>query len=115
MRKVPLFGAFGSIVLLAATPSIAATLVADNGKSVYVFDKDAGGTPSCYDACASNWPPYLAKASEKKGDGWAMAKRKDGSMQWTFGGKPLYFFAGDKKKGDTAGDGMGGMWHAVTQ
>jgi predicted lipoprotein with Yx(FWY)xxD motif len=34
-------------------------------------------------------------------------------MQWTYDKKPLYFFADDKKKGDMAGDGLGGVWHVV--
>jgi predicted lipoprotein with Yx(FWY)xxD motif len=32
----------------------------------------------------------------------------------TYGGKPLYYFAGDAKPGDTNGQGVGSMWFAVT-
>jgi predicted lipoprotein with Yx(FWY)xxD motif len=109
-------------VLLAGTfvTSLAAgaatTLTAQDGRTVYVFDKDANGTPSCYDACAHKWPPYLAKGRGKKmPEGWAIVKRKDGSPQWTYDGKPLYFYSGDKKKGDKTGDGVGGVWHIVTE
>jgi hypothetical protein len=79
--------------------------------TVYVFDKDAGGTPTCYDDCGKKWPPYLARSSAKMGEGWATVKRKDGSLQWTYDGKPLYFYSADKKKGDKTGDarGVGGQ------
>jgi len=39
--------------------------------------------------------------------------RADGSMQWGWNGRPLYYFAGDAKPGDAVGDGQGGVWHAV--
>ena len=38
-------------------------------------------------------------------------RRADGSLQWALDNKPLYFFAGDAKPGDTNGDGKGGVWH----
>jgi len=103
-----------AVGLLASTPASAAPLTADNGMTLYVFDKDQGGASSCYGPCAQNWPPYLAAGAASKGEGWATAKRKDGKAQWTYKDKPLYFFSGDKAKGDAKGDGMGGVWHAAT-
>jgi predicted lipoprotein with Yx(FWY)xxD motif len=46
---------------------------------------------------------------------WALVKRTDGSMQWTYDKKPLYFFEGDKKADDKTGDGLGGVWHIVAE
>jgi hypothetical protein len=34
--------------------------------------------------------------------------------QVTYGGRPLYYFAGDAKAGDTNGQGVRGVWFAVT-
>jgi predicted lipoprotein with Yx(FWY)xxD motif len=31
----------------------------------------------------------------------------------TYGGKPLYYFAGDAKPGDVKGQGVGSVWFAV--
>ena len=93
----------------------ATVLTAKNGMTVYVFDKDAGGTPACYDACSKQWPPYLAKSHGKMEEGWATVKRKDGRVQSTYDGKPLYFYSGDKTKGDKTGDGIGGVWHIVSE
>jgi len=42
-------------------------------------------------------------------------KRKDSSLQWAYDGKPLYFYAGEQKKGDKTGNGIGGIWHIVNQ
>jgi predicted lipoprotein with Yx(FWY)xxD motif len=42
-------------------------------------------------------------------------KGRGGTMQWAYDGKPLYFYADDKKKGETAGDGKGGVWHIVKE
>jgi len=90
-------------------------LAAKNGMTLYTFDKDQGGMSGCYDECAKKWPPYFAKKSEKAMKDWTMVKRKDGKLQWAYDAKPLYFYAGDKKKGDKTGDGLGGVWHIVTE
>ena len=93
-----------------------AKMIADaKGMTLYVFDKDAGGKSACYDACATKWPPYLGKVSDKLTEGWTLVDRTDGTKQWAYDGKPVYFFAGDKKAGDMAGDGMGGMWHVIKE
>jgi hypothetical protein len=44
-------------------------------------------------------------------------KRKDGKLQVTYNGHPLYFFAPDKKAGDIKGQGFvhfGGTWWTVS-
>jgi predicted lipoprotein with Yx(FWY)xxD motif len=103
-------------ILVMSSAAYAATLLAaKNGMTVYVFDKDEGGTPACYDACSKQWPPYLAKSEGKMEEGWATVKRKDGRLQSTYDSKPLYFYAGDKKKGDKTGDGIGGVWHIISE
>jgi predicted lipoprotein with Yx(FWY)xxD motif len=101
--------------LLPQLAAAAAPVTDDKGMTLYVFDNDKGGVPSCYDACATKWPPYVATADEKKGEGWTMVDRTDKTKQWAYDGKPVYFFAGDKAKGDTTGDGLGGVWHDIVE
>ena len=44
-----------------------------------------------------------------------MVDRTDGTKQWAYDGKPMYFYQGDVKAGDAMGDGMGGMWHVIKE
>ncbi|MBS0564800.1 MAG: hypothetical protein JSR87_10090 [Proteobacteria bacterium] len=99
-----------------AAGAFAASLLTDaKGMTLYTFDADSGGKPSCYKDCAAKWPPYLGKKGEAMKKDWNLVKRTDGKMQWTYDGKPLYFFAGDKAKGDMKGDGLGGKWHVIKE
>jgi hypothetical protein len=40
--------------------------------------------------------------------------RLDGGDQVRYNDRPLYTFAGDKKPGDTTGQGIGGEWFVAT-
>lgn len=105
----------GSAVLLATSVFAAAGLTDPKGMTLYTFDKDTKDTSTCYDACAKNWPPYLVKDGKESGEGWTQAKRKDGSEQWVYDGKPLYYYAKDMKPGDAMGDGLNGVWHTAAK
>lgn len=104
-----------SAVLLASVALSAGMLTDPKGMTLYIFDKDAKNKSNCYDACAANWPPYLVNEGKENGEGWTVAKRKDGSMQWVYDGKPLYYFHDDKKPGDANGEGLNGIWHTVKE
>jgi predicted lipoprotein with Yx(FWY)xxD motif len=104
-----------SALLFGTGAQAAGMLTAKNGMTLYTFDKDKGAVSSCYDACAAKWPPYIGKADEKMTKGWTLIKRTDGTMQWAYDKKPVYFFKSDVKKGDKAGDGMGGVWHVIKE
>ena len=100
MKKVSGLSALllaGTFVMSPAA-NAATVLTAKSGMTVYVFDKDEGGTPACYDACSKQWPPYLAKSHGKMEEGWATVKRKDGRLQSTYDGKPLYFYSATRRR-----------------
>jgi predicted lipoprotein with Yx(FWY)xxD motif len=103
-------------VKVANNAKLGKILVAANGMTLYVFDKDAKDTSNCYDTCATNWPA-LTTTGTPSGSGvsgaLATTARKDGTKQVTLDGKPLYFYAADKNEGDANGDGVGGIWHVV--
>ncbi len=90
-------------------------LVAQDGHTLYTFDEDTSGTPTCYDACAPNWPPYTVTGQPTSSAGGTVGTvaRTDGKMQVTFNGKPLYFYAQDDAPGEAYGDGRSGTWHVV--
>lgn len=96
-------------------------LVDGKGMSLYLFEADEGGMSSCYDACATAWPPLMTSgapqaAGKAKHSLLGTVKRKDGSMQVTYGGWPVYYFIKDRAAGDTKGqgiDGFGAEWYLV--
>jgi len=83
--------------------------------TLYVFDKDVPGSgkSACNGECAQKWPPLTAAATDKPSGDYTMITRDDGSMQWTYKGKPLYRWSKDQKPGDTTGDGVNNVWHAA--
>jgi predicted lipoprotein with Yx(FWY)xxD motif len=104
---------------LAKTDALGSFLVDDKGMSLYLFTKDTPNTSNCYDKCAAAWPPLLTTGSPVAGDGLdasklGTTKRTDGSMQVTYNGWPLYYFASDSKAGDTAGENVGDVWYVVS-
>jgi predicted lipoprotein with Yx(FWY)xxD motif/cytochrome c5 len=109
-------------VLVAQSPVYGQYLTDLKGRSLYLFTRDTKSTPTCYDQCAQNWPPLLLEKNNKPlGDKGidakllGTAKRNDrSSLQITYNGWPLYYFARDQKPGDTNGQGVGGVWFLVS-
>ena len=81
--------------------------------TLYTFDMDKDGVSSCYDACATNWPPMMADANAKAEGEFGLTERTDGSKQWTYDNMPLYTWIKDAKPGDVTGDGVKGVWHVA--
>lgn len=107
-----------SVSVQAAGTSIntSGSMIVDaQGKTVYTFDKDVAnsGKSECNMGCDTNWPPVIAEADAKPSGDLTLVKRGDGSMQWAYKGKPLYYFAKDMDKGDMKGDKVRDMWHVV--
>ncbi|HMC92823.1 MAG TPA: hypothetical protein VKI45_10215 [Allosphingosinicella sp.] len=96
-------------------------LVDGSGRSLYLFEADKGTASTCYDACATLWLPLLTTAAPTAGSGaqaglLGTTTRKDGGIEVTYHGHPLYYWAGDKKPGDVTGQGLdnyGGAWYVV--
>lgn len=84
--------------------------VGSNGMTLYTFDKDPAGKSVCNGPCATNWPPLAAAAGASAGGDWSVVTRDDGSRQWAYKGKPVYFWIKDQKAGDRTGDGFNGVW-----
>jgi predicted lipoprotein with Yx(FWY)xxD motif len=104
-----------SAITLAAEPAMVngGKLVDHEGMTLYTFDKDSAGKSACNDQCAVNWPPLAADADSSAEGKWTVVTRDDKTRQWAYDGKPLYTFKSDKKAGDVAGDGKGGVWHVA--
>jgi predicted lipoprotein with Yx(FWY)xxD motif len=111
----------GAKVALAKSP-LGRILVDSKGITLYDFVKDKGTTSACYGACAALWPPLITKGKPVAGPGvraslLGTTKRKDGKLEVTYGGHPLYYFVTDKKPGQTTGQGVnqfGGPWWVLS-
>lgn len=92
-------------------------LVAPNGMTLYVFDNDAAnsGKSACNGPCAALWPPLAASAGDEPVGAFSVITRDDGSRQWAYRGKPVYFYKPDQKAGDRLGDNFRGVWHVVKE
>jgi len=90
------------------------------GHALYLYAADKLRSSTCYGACAKEWPPYLTTAKPLAGTGvkstlLGTTKRKDGKLQVTFMGHPLYFFSKDLKPGQLNGlTDSAGVWSLVT-
>jgi predicted lipoprotein with Yx(FWY)xxD motif len=77
-------------------------VVADSkGEALYLFTKDGRGKSRCYGDCAAAWPPFLARAKPRAGLGITASRlgtvrRRDGKLQVTYNGQPLYYYVHDK-------------------
>jgi len=92
-------------------------LVGGNGMTLYTFDRDASGAgkSACNGPCATLWPPLMAQASDQPSGAWSIVVRDDGSRQWAYKGKPLYYYQNDKQAGDKTGDNFRDVWHTVKE
>ncbi len=98
-------------------------LVDGQGRALYLFAADKTHDSTCYGACATAWPPMLAdKGTTIDAMHGATASlsgtttRKDGTVQVTYNGHPLYYFVDDKKPGEIncqAVVNFGAAWYVV--
>jgi predicted lipoprotein with Yx(FWY)xxD motif len=99
-----------------ATSKLGDILVDADGRTLYAFTKDKGDQSACSGECATNWPALSGPATAGTGVQASMlstAMQANGNSQVTYGGRPLYHFAGDAKAGDTNGQSVGNVWFAV--
>jgi predicted lipoprotein with Yx(FWY)xxD motif len=110
-----------AIVSVGEAGDLGQVIVDSEGMTLYDFRKDKGTTSSCYGACAEAWPP-LTTTGEAQAMGGAeasmlgMTERKDGTMQVTYAGHPIYTFVEDAKPGEANGNDVsafGAEWYAL--
>ncbi len=96
-------------------------LTDSEGFSLYLFLNDTDGASVCYDGCAALWPPLLVEdgAESTVGEGLdagllGTTERTDGTLQVTYNGWPLYYYAADMEAGQTTGQAVGGNWWLVS-
>ncbi|MFF8828702.1 SCO0930 family lipoprotein [Streptomyces sp. NPDC015131] len=101
-------------------PKLGEIVVDKNGMTVYRFEKDSAWPmkTACTGECLEKWPVVApVDKNDTEGinlKGYTVFNRPDGIKQQTIDCWPLYTFAGDKKPGDTNGQGVGGTWFAIS-
>lgn len=118
-----------AVVKTMVTPDPARVIVDSRGMTVYEFRRDdpmlyqfdRDPVPTCYGACSVTWYPLLTAERPRAAGGADTAmlgtiRRKDGGLQVTYDGHPLYLYAGDRRPGQMHGqeaDSFGAGWNAV--
>lgn len=113
-------------VATRSVPGLGRILVDGRGRTLYLFvpDRDSGRS-RCYSLCANQWPPLVLPkgVSEPVALDGAKAsllgttRRRNGSLQVTYAGWPLYWFVYDARPGDATGQGLdslGGLWYVLS-
>src|SRR5689334_9790623 len=132
-----MLGAFGAAAILAGAAHPAAAsgrtvvalektglgpvLVDSRGRTLYLFEKDRNSVSMCNTACLAYWPALTSGHTPIAGKGvqqslLGLSRAQNGVRQVTYAGHPLYTFVGDKKAGQTTGEGLnnfGAEWYAL--
>jgi predicted lipoprotein with Yx(FWY)xxD motif len=118
----PATPAGAATVAVATDAKLGQILVDGSGRTLYLFQADKGTSSTCYDSCASYWPPLLTSGAPVAGTGASASllgttRRSDGTVEVTYGGHPLYYVVTDHNAGDTTGQGVnnfGALWNVVS-
>ncbi|HVE19094.1 MAG TPA: hypothetical protein VNB52_08415, partial [Ilumatobacteraceae bacterium] len=102
-------------LLGVADNALGQLLAGANGRTLYGLTKDAAGTPTCLEGCATAWPPVIVDDSLDLSvlpstASFSIVDRSDGTKQLKAGKWPLYYFSGDTAAGEANGQGSGGVW-----
>jgi predicted lipoprotein with Yx(FWY)xxD motif len=67
-------------------------------QAIYIFERDGKNESNCYGECAEAWPPVFTEGKPRAGEGvnkslLGTTKRRNGKLQVTYAGKPLYYYA----------------------
>jgi predicted lipoprotein with Yx(FWY)xxD motif len=102
----------------ASQSSLGTILTDQDGRTLYAFTNDKGGTSSCSGACIATWPAAASSTAPTAGAGVSPAlfdsiTRTEGVVQATYNKWPLYYYVGDAAAGETGGQGVDGVWFVV--
>ena len=110
--------AFAGQLKVESKDGIGSYLTDAKGMTLYIFKKDSDGKSACEGECLMKWPAFFdgkikaPKGVDKKDFG-VITRPDSKKKQTTFKGMPLYYFAKDKKKGETNGQGLLDAWYVV--
>jgi predicted lipoprotein with Yx(FWY)xxD motif len=112
--------AAGSVIGVRST-TLGKVLVDGKGRTLYLFEADRPNVSRLSAAGHAIWPLFTSQG-KPQADGGAIAAKigtiatTRGKRQVTYNGHPLYYYVGDQKPGDTAGQGLkqfGAAWYVL--
>lgn len=87
------------------------------GRALYVIEGAPADSSICYDACAAEWPPFLAPQGSPTAQAPAVQsglvgtiQRRGGETQVTYDGQALYYYHDDTGPGMTTGQDVTDQW-----
>ncbi len=113
-------GGAAETVSTKSIQGVGTVLVSPSGLTLYHLSTESGSSIQCTGQCASVWPPFLESGgtlpTESGGASGTLGTvtRPDGKTQVTYNGMPLYRYSGDSQPGQANGQGIQGVWFAVT-
>ena len=86
--------------IIVAGSEFGTMLYGPDKQAIYVFERDSKDRSNCYDECAEAWPPVYTKGTPQAAKGVKQSllgttKRRDGRLQVTYAGQPLYYYANE--------------------
>jgi predicted lipoprotein with Yx(FWY)xxD motif len=107
-----------ALAVKASQSSLGTILTDQDGRTLYAFTNDKGGTSSCSGACIATWPAAAGSAAPTAGTGvkpelFGSTTRTEGAVQATYNKWPLYYYVADVAAGETGGQGVNGVWFVV--
>ena len=113
-------GSFNAAVLYGR-PSALGTILSAPVLSATVYSNvhDTTQGSACSGSCATSWAPLTSGGAPLAAGGINPALlgtivRPDGRRQVTYGGHPLYTYAGDKQRLGLTGQGVDGSWFVLS-
>ncbi len=96
MKHAYLLAALFGAAAVQANPTVETNGILTNrdGRTLYTFDKDSASKSNCNGSCLAAWPAFTVANASLAGGDFSVVVRDDGTQQWAFQGKPLYFFCG---------------------
>ena len=93
------------------------------GNALYLFTRDRSDSSRCSGDCARAWPPLKTRRMPKAGPGvrnklLGVTRRRNGSKQVTYNGKPLYYYVNEGGPGTVGCQNVlsfGGRWFVVNR
>ena len=107
----------GSAIAIDSLPDGGAYITDGTGMALYLLEGEPSDSSTCYDACAQEWPPFMALQGSPSAQGQQVQEnligtitRRDGGQQVTYGGHPLYYYHDDTGSGQTQGQDVTDQW-----